>query len=249
MNGSLAFARHLSDSLAHYCKAHVAEMSAVEMLVCPNFLHIPEVLSAAKGTNLRVGGQDCSHKQNGAHTGDTSAEMLVDMGCSFVIIGHSERRQDHQERNAVIRSKVESALKAGLHVILCIGETQEEREHDAAESVTASQIIAGLPKSTPADKITLAYEPVWAIGTGLTATTDEIGLMHAHIRKTLVRHMLAGGDDVRILYGGSVKPENAADIIAVQEVSGFLVGGASLKPESFQKIVAAACNVTCAKAA
>jgi len=197
---------------------------------------------------IGVGAQDCHAADGGAHTGDISAAMVKDAGASFVILGHSERRANHGETDADVRAKVEAALAAGLNVILCVGETESDRDAGNAEAVVASQLEGSLPEGklfgeTVGDKLTVAYEPVWAIGTGRTPTVEDVGAMHRHIRARLVEIFGEGGADVRILYGGSVKPENAGQLLAADEVGGALVGGASLTAESFLGIIVAAAGI------
>jgi triosephosphate isomerase len=190
---------------------------------------------------IGVGAQDCHPADGGAHTGDISAAMLKDAGAGFVIVGHSERRADHGETDADVRAKAEAALAAGLGVIVCVGETEAQRDAGKAEEVAARQLAGSLPQSTgAAAKVTVAYEPVWAIGTGRTPTADDIGAMHRAIRERLVAIFGDDGAAIRILYGGSVKPENAGKLLTADEVGGALVGGASLTAESFLGIVAAA---------
>jgi triosephosphate isomerase (TIM) len=199
---------------------------------------------------IGVGAQDCHAADGGAHTGDISAAMLKDAGASFTILGHSERRADHGETDALVKAKAEAALAAGLNVILCVGESEKERDAGKAEAIVASQLAGSLPEipnllegETVGDKLTVAYEPVWAIGTGRTPTVEDVGAMHRHIRERLVKALGEGGADVRILYGGSVKPENAAELLGADDVGGALVGGASLTAESFLGIVIAAADV------
>jgi triosephosphate isomerase len=190
---------------------------------------------------IGVGAQDCHPADGGAHTGDISAAMLKDAGAGFVIVGHSERRADHGETDADVRAKAEAALVAGLGIIVCVGETEAERDAGKAEEVAARQLAGSLPQSTgAAAKVTVAYEPVWAIGTGRTPTADDIGAMHRAIRERLAAIYGDDGAAIRILYGGSVKPENAGKLLTADEVGGALVGGASLTAESFLGIVAAA---------
>ncbi|KLE35471.1 triose-phosphate isomerase [Aurantiacibacter luteus] len=194
-----------------------------------------------EATLIGIGAQDCHPADGGAHTGDISAAMLKDAGAGFVIVGHSERRADHSESDALVRQKAEAALAVGLTVIVCVGETAAQRDAGTAESVVSGQLAGSLPPSdSPAEQVTVAYEPVWAIGTGNTATPEDVAAMHAHIRDELKRIYGEGGAAVRILYGGSVKPENAAQLLAVENVGGALVGGASLTAESFLGIIVAA---------
>lgn len=195
---------------------------------------------------IGVGAQDCHPADDGAHTGDISATMAADAGAKFVILGHSERRQNHGETDALVRAKAQAALAAGLRVIMCCGETEEVRDVGKAVEHVLAQLRASLPESLdrPGEMLTVAYEPVWAIGTGRTPTAEDIGAMHREIRALLVE--LFGEEDgaaVRILYGGSVKAENARELLAADEVGGALVGGASLTAESFMGIVIAAAEV------
>jgi len=190
---------------------------------------------------IGVGAQDCHPADGGAHTGDISAAMLKDAGAGFVIVGHSERRADHGETDADVKAKAEGAIAAGLEVILCVGESEAQRDAGEAEKVVARQLEGSLPQGeNAAEKVTVAYEPVWAIGTGRTPSIDDIGAMHRAIRKKLVSIYGEGAGEIRILYGGSVKAENAAEIFEADEVGGALVGGASLTAESFLGIIAAA---------
>jgi triosephosphate isomerase len=210
---------------------------AAELLVCPTALHVAAVASLLKGSNVAVGGQDCHEARQGAHTGDIAAPMLRDAGASWVILGHSERRQNHGETDELVREKCLAAVEAGLTPIICVGETADQRSGGQETEVVGWQIAGSLPK--PFNGV-LAYEPVWAIGTGKTATEEDVAMMHAFIREELVRQFGDAGQSVRILYGGSVKPSNAAALLAVPNVGGALVGGASLKAEEFLAIARAA---------
>lgn len=189
---------------------------------------------------IGVGAQDCHAAEGGAHTGDVSAAMLGDAGAGFVIVGHSERRADHGETDAVVQAKAQAALNAALAVIVCVGETEAQRDSGTAEAVVGAQLDGSLPRTETVDKVTVAYEPVWAIGTGRTPTVEDVATMHRSIRAKLVDIYGDAGAGVRILYGGSVKPDNAAELLAADEVGGALVGGASLTAESFLGIVVAA---------
>ena len=190
---------------------------------------------------IAIGAQDCHPGDGGAHTGDISAAMLKDAGATFTIVGHSERRADHGESDALVKQKAEAALDAGMSVIVCVGETEAERDDGKAESVVAAQLDGSLPRlDGAAASVTVAYEPVWAIGTGRTPTVEDVAAMHRHIRGVLETAYGKEGADVRILYGGSVKPDNAAELLAAEDVGGALVGGASLTAESFIGIVIAA---------
>jgi triosephosphate isomerase len=202
------------------------------MLVCPPATLIAPVAAVLTGSAVSVGGQDCHMKQSGAHTGDVAAAMISDLGGSYVIVGHSERRADHGESDATVKAKAEAALAAGLAPIVCVGETEAERDAGKAEAVVEAQIRGSLPDGASETGIVIAYEPVWAIGTGRTPTIDDIAAMHAHMRK-VAASMLGGADALRLLYGGSVKPGNAVEILGLADVDGALAGGASLKAEDF----------------
>ncbi|WP_347138910.1 triose-phosphate isomerase [Paracoccus sp. SSK6] len=230
MNGDLAALAQIDALVA----AHPAP--GCEVLVCP-----PAVLlhpMKARAGQIALGGQDCHAKASGAHTGDISAAQLKDAGASYVILGHSERRADHGETDAVVAAKVAAAHAAGLTAIICVGETEAQRDGGDTLAVIAAQLDGSIPDGATAANIVVAYEPVWAIGTGRTPTNDQIAEVHA-----LMRERLAGkvGDaaGVRLLYGGSVKPGNAAEIFAIPHVDGALVGGASLKAADFAPIIAA----------
>lgn len=201
-----------------------------EVLVCPPATLLSEVGGVLAGSGIALGGQDCHSAPKGAYTGDVSAEMLADLGCSYVILGHSERRQGHRETDAEIRAKVAAAWRAGLTAILCLGETQHQRQAGTAVEIVSSQLEGSLPPAATAAMLVVAYEPVWAIGTGLTATTEDIATMHAEIRRR-------APSGIRILYGGSVNPKNADAILCLPEVDGALVGGASLDANDFWAIV------------
>jgi len=212
----------------------------VEVALAPPFTLIHATRKEA--TLIAVGAQDCHPADGGAHTGDISAAMLKDAGAGFTIVGHSERRADHGEKDADVRAKADAAIAAGMNVIVCVGETEEQRDAGKAESVVAKQLKGSLPVDGDVEgKVTVAYEPVWAIGTGRTPTVEDVGAMHASIRE-VVQGIYGedAGAKVRILYGGSVKPDNAAELLAVDEVGGALVGGASLTAESFLGIILAA---------
>jgi triosephosphate isomerase len=210
---------------------------ACDLLVCPPFTQIVPVAALLAGSAVAVGGQDCHAAAQGAHTGDVSAPMLRDAGAGWVILGHSERRQNHGETDATVRAKAEAAIAASLLPIVCVGETEEERSAGWERGVVGGQLKASLPAGFAG---AVAYEPVWAIGTGRTASEADVAAMHGFIRETLVRLLGAAGRGVRILYGGSVRPANAAALLAVPEVGGALVGGASLKAEDFLAIARAA---------
>lgn len=204
----------------------------VDLLVCPPATLVAAAAARAAG-RVAIGGQDCHAKASGAHTGDISAEMLKDAGAGFVIVGHSERRADHGETDAVVKAKAEAALRAGLVAIVCVGETEAERRAGRTLEVVGGQVAGSLPEGGTAANLVVAYEPVWAIGTGLTPTAADVGEVHALIRAALVQRLGQLGAGVRILYGGSVKPSNAAELMAVADVDGALVGGASLTAKDF----------------
>ena len=207
---------------------------AADLVICPPATLIPDFAAAARGSAVAIGGQDCHAEPSGAHTGDIAAEMLTDAGATAVIVGHSERRTDHHETDAQVRAKAQAAHRAGLTAILCIGEQRAEREAGKALAVIGGQLDGSLPDR--AADLVVAYEPVWAIGTGLTPTAADVAEAHAFIRKKLVERYGAKGSGVRILYGGSVKPSNAKELLSIANVNGALVGGASLKAADFLAI-------------
>lgn len=235
MNGLTAEARVLAAAL---CNAAVG----ADLLVCPPFTQIALVADILRGGPVGVGGQDCSAAAGGAHTGDISAAMLADLGCGAVILGHSERRQDHAETDATVHAKALAAAQARLMPIVCVGETEAQRDAGHAEALVCAQVAASLPDGFAGS---VAYEPIWAIGTGRTPKADEVEAMHAAIRAALRRRLGPGGGQVRILYGGSVKPENAASLCCLEDIDGALVGGASLEAGSFAKIVGNAVGTGC----
>ena len=217
-----------------------ADVSGSDVVVCPPAPYLAEVADQLAGSAVRWGAQDCSSHAPGAYTGEVAAAMLAEFGCTFVIVGHSERRAMHAESDALVAEKAEKALEHGLVPIVCVGETLEERETGATASVVGRQLAAVLDRL--GDRISgcvVAYEPVWAIGTGKTATPGEAQAVHALLRAALQEHT-RGGDAVRILYGGSVKPENAAELFAQPDIDGGLIGGASLKASDFIAICRAA---------
>ena len=234
MNGSRAM---LSEARA--IDRAAARFPAVEVALAPPFTLIHAMREAVQ--DIGVGGQDCHAQESGAFTGDVSAAMLVDGGANFTIVGHSERRAMHGESDAVVRAKADAALGAGLSVIVCVGETEAERDAGQAEAVVGAQLEGSLPRGeNAADRLAVAYEPVWAIGTGRVPSVDDVAAMHRSIRSKLTVVYGDAGNGVRILYGGSVNAKNAAELLAVDEVGGALVGGASLTAESFLAIVSAA---------
>ena len=210
-----------------------------EMLLCPPATLIARMADLARGTALKIGGQDCHARSSGAHTGDISAAMLLDAGASHVILGHSERRADHGESDDAVCAKAEAALAAGLVAVVCVGETEAERDAGQTLDVVGRQLAGSVPAGATAASLVIAYEPVWAIGTGRTPTLDEIAEVHHFLRERLVARFGQAAGGMRLLYGGSVKPSNATEIFAVPHVDGALVGGASLKATDFGAIVAA----------
>lgn len=237
MNGlrtdALALAKGVSDGV------RAAAWRDREVLVCPPATLIMAVAEAVKGSGVLVGGQNCHANASGAHTGDVSAEMLRDAGASHAIVGHSERRTDCGETDAIVRAKAEAAWRAGLLPIICIGETLAEREAKRTLTVLETQLKGSVPAGATAAKLVVAYEPVWAIGTGKTPTIAEVAAAHAHIRRVL-EGLVPDGGSVRLLYGGSVKGSNAGELLAAGDVDGALVGGASLKADEFLAIAKAA---------
>ena len=236
MNGSSAFAVSLAKELA------AEPAGTAEVLICPPFPYLSAVVAAVQGTHVRVGGQNAWHEAPGAFTGEVSMDMLVDVGCKAVILGHSERRHILKESDALINSKVRAARAAGLQAILCVGELLEERDGGTTNAVLDAQMAGGLAgvDASLLDGIVIAYEPVWAIGTGRTASPAQAQDAHAHLRNWLrTRYNSAAADGMRILYGGSVKADNALELLQQPDVDGALVGGASLKAASFLPIVRA----------
>jgi triosephosphate isomerase len=230
MHGRLA-------DVAAYAAALTAAAPAATLLVCPPAPLLERFAAALAGSAVALGGQDCHWAAQGAHTGDIAAPLLADTGASHVILGHSERRADHAESNAIVRAKAQAAVEAGLVPIICVGETEAERDAGEAADIVKTQLRHSLPEGFAG---LVAYEPIWAIGTGRTPGVDDITAMHATIRAALIAQVGAGGAALPILYGGSVKPENAAAILALPEVGGALVGGASLKAAEFLAIAASA---------
>jgi triosephosphate isomerase len=222
-------------------KPLVANANHCEVLIAPVFTALKTVADRLEGSNIQVAGQDCSTElEYGAHTGEVSAGQLSDVGCTHVIIGHSERRQFYCETDTFVSRKTQAALVAGLTAIMCVGETLEQREKGNAEAVVSGQLAGGLSGLTASDlaRIIIAYEPVWAIGTGRTATPEQAQEMHAFIRRVFAqRHSEEAAEGLRILYGGSVKPDNIAGLMKQPDIDGALVGGASLKADSFAGIV------------
>lgn len=234
MNGNLAAARTLTMGILDGIEQDPALLDRCDFLISPPFLHLPGVRTAIDHAHgpLMLGAQDCSERDNGAFTGDVSATMLADCGVQAVILGHSERRQFHGESDAMVAAKAQKAHQAGLLAVICVGEVESEREAGAHFDVVARQLAGSLPEGVNPENTVIAYEPVWAIGTGKTATPDDVAAMHAFIREKV------GG--LRILYGGSVKPENAEKLFSTENVDGALIGGASLKPDQYLGIAKAA---------
>ena len=235
MNGLKANGLALADALAENLKA-VAD-PAFDMLVCPPFTLIGSVGKTIAGSAIALGAQDCHPAEKGAHTGDISAAMLSDLGCRFVIVGHSERRADHGETDEEAKAKAGATQAAGMTAIICIGETEDERDDGKTFDVVKSQLSGSLPEGASSANTVIAYEPVWAIGTGRIPSTDEVQEVHALIRAELSDALGENeANGIRIIYGGSMKPENAHDLIGLPDVDGGLIGGASLKAEDFWAI-------------
>ena len=230
-------------------KASVAELrgmldgvgelaGAADLLVCPPSTLIAAFAEAVRGSSIKIGAQDCHPSAFGAHTGDLSAEMLADAGATAVIVGHSERRANHRETDAMVWQKAEAAWRAGLTAIVCIGETRSDRDAGQTLHICGGQLVGSLPQGATSSNLVVAYEPVWAIGTGLTPTIEDIQEVHQFIRDHLTSRFNGEGVQTRILYGGSVKPSNAAELMSIPNVNGALVGGASLKASDFLAIAA-----------
>lgn len=233
MNLSPLEARDLVVSLAD----RVQNISST-LCICPSFPYLSLVQGRLMSTSFYLGAQDCSLYDNGAHTGDVSARMLKELGCSFVITGHSERRTDHQESNAVVREKAERVHEQGMTAIICVGESRSQRESGKALESIEEQLSGSLPSRPTFENTVIAYEPVWAIGTGHVPTLEEIQEVHAFIR-TFLKNFSSGAERCRLLYGGSVKAENAREILALDDINGVLVGGASLDAVAFSAIASA----------
>ncbi|HEY6022552.1 MAG TPA: triose-phosphate isomerase [Pseudolabrys sp.] len=234
MNGLAASRAQLAKIIA----GAGALASRAELMVCPPATLIASFAAAAHGSAVTIGGQDCHSDASGAHTGDISAEMLADAGARAVIVGHSERRLDHHETNAQVRAKAQAGWRAGLAAIVCVGEQRAEREAGKTLAVVGDQLDGSMPDGATGANLIVAYEPVWAIGTGLTPTSADVAEVHVFVRKQLVERFGGEGARIRILYGGSVKPANAKELLMIPEVNGALVGGASLKAEDFLGIAA-----------
>ena len=213
-----------------------ARGDGADCLVCPPATLLERAARAAEGSALAIGAQDCHAKESGAHTGDISAEMIVDAGGTYVIVGHSERRADHAESSDTVASKATAAKRAGITPVICVGETLEEREAGKTLEIISGQLAASIPDAVADGAFVVAYEPVWAIGTGKVATTGQVGEAHDAIREQLVQRFSGAGAGVRILYGGSMKPDNAPGLLSLENVNGGLIGGASLKAADFLAI-------------
>lgn len=235
MNGLLADGVDLAKGIAAEVKA--LGKPQCEFLVCPPFTLLTSVKKALRGAKVALGAQDCHFETKGAHTGDISPAMLADLGCSYVILGHSERRADHHESNELVNKKVVAAHAVGLKTVICIGETLEQREAGKAIEVCKEQILGSVPDDSTSSDTVIAYEPVWAIGTGKIPTTADVEEVHAAVRKVLAKKLGKGNaNKMRILYGGSVKPNNAKELMSLPDVDGALIGGASLKVADFLAI-------------
>lgn len=241
MNGLLADGAALAKEVATEVKK--AGKTECEFLVCPPFTLLTTVKKALRGSKVALGAQDCHTAEKGAHTGDVSPVMLKDCGCTYVIVGHSERRANHHESNETVCQKAEAAYKAGLKAVICIGETEAERDAGKTIDVCTKQIMGSVPDSATAANTVIAYEPVWAIGTGKTPTAADVEEVHAAIRKVVAKKLgKSTANKMRLLYGGSVKPSNAAELLALPDVDGGLIGGASLKAADFMGIAATVCK-------
>lgn len=241
MNGLLADGAALAKDVA--AEAKKLGKPECEFLVCPPFTLLTTVKKALRGSKVALGAQDCHMAEKGAHTGDISPVMLKDCGCAYVIVGHSERRANHHESNEIVCQKAEAAYKAGLKAVICIGETEAERDAGKTIDVCTKQIMGSVPDSATAVNTVIAYEPVWAIGTGKTPTAADVEEVHAAIRKVVAKKLgKATANKMRLLYGGSVKPSNAAELLALPDVDGGLIGGASLKASDFMGIAATVCK-------
>lgn len=240
MNGSVQDNAALIDDISTQIKNDLSLLEHCDFLVCPPHAYLAAcVASTSPDDYIKVGGQDCSAHSSGAYTGETSPAMLKDIGCRYVILGHSERREYHSESDALVYQKAALAHENALITIICVGETESERDEGREEDVVGAQLLASLPESATSENTVIAYEPVWAIGTGKTASVDDVAQMHSFIRNKL-KERLADSENMRILYGGSMKPENAQDLLATPNVDGGLIGGASLKADQFVAIGRAA---------
>ncbi len=232
MNTLQAQAKSLAEGLAQHLKS---QNDRFEMVICPPSIWLCDVLPHIAGSTLYLGAQDCHYEDSGAFTGNIAPAMLADMGCGFVILGHSERRAQHAESDELIAKKAIKAHENNLTAIICVGEQESERDIGTHEQVVGEQLLKSIPATATADNTVVAYEPVWAIGTGKSATPEDIAVMHQFIRQTLSKKV-DRPDNMRILYGGSVKPSNASEVLATPNVDGVLVGGASLRVDDFMAI-------------
>lgn len=210
-----------------------------DLLICPSYVYLPMLAPLCKKAGIALGAQDCSMYEQGAYTGEVSSSMLKELGCSYVVLGHSERRQYHKEEDSLVCKKAMTAHKHGLITIICVGESQEERESGRHKEIVKTQLLNSISKDTQAQNTVIAYEPVWAIGTGKTASSDDVREMHDFIRSTLKENNIEGADDMRLLYGGSMKPSNAEVLLALDNVNGGLIGGAALNAQDFTGIAKA----------
>ncbi len=235
MQGSLVSVEALLSDLVSATPA-----AGVEVAVCPTFIHLGHAFTVCGHSFVALGAQDCSHAKSGAHTGEVSAAMLAEVGCRWVILGHSERRQHQDESDALIAAKLVAAVEAGLRPIVCVGETRQQRDAGTAQAVVSAQLAGALQGQANLGQLVVAYEPVWAIGTGLTATPEQAQQMHAFMRVCLAKITGVDATATRILYGGSVKPDNAANLFVQPDIDGALVGGAALVAADFLAIINAA---------
>lgn len=236
MNGLRGSAAEISAIAEGYDGALAAR---ADLLICPPATILASAVRAAASSALQIGGQDCHAKASGAHTGDISAEMLADAGATAVIVGHSERRADHHESDEMVWEKAEAAWRAGLMAVVCVGETEAQRQAGHCHAVVARQVRGSVPDAATPDNLVVAYEPVWAIGTGLVPTPEDVAEVHGVIRSVLAQRFGDAAQRMRILYGGSVKPDNVASLLGAADVDGALVGGASLKASDFLAIARA----------
>ncbi|MEH6567550.1 MAG: triose-phosphate isomerase [Halioglobus sp.] len=240
MHGSRVSIEQLLPGLMKGLPSPDSSAFPVDVVVCPTYVHLAQALALCEDSPISVGAQDCSHMSSGAYTGEVAAGMLQDLGCEWIILGHSERRQYHGESDDLVAAKLAAVVEAGLGPILCVGETREQREGGNAKTVVAAQLEGALQGQVGLDRLVIAYEPVWAIGTGLTATPEEAQQMHGFIRERLSEVAAVDENKTRILYGGSVKSGNARELFAQSDIDGALVGGAALIVEEFLAIIEAA---------
>ncbi|PCI56313.1 MAG: triose-phosphate isomerase [Alphaproteobacteria bacterium] len=239
MNGNLGQAEELVSSIAAKIQEQPSIIDSYEFLICPPFLYMPAIKDICAKHGIVFGAQDCSVHEAGAYTGEISAQMIADCGGTYVILGHSERRQYHGETSQLVAQKATAAHGAGLVAVICVGETESDRDAGKENEIVGAQLQASLPEGANAENTVIAYEPVWAIGTGKTASSDDVANMHSFICAQL-KEQLADSKNLRILYGGSMKPENAHALLSTPHVDGGLIGGASLKAEQFIGIAVAA---------